>query len=100
MGANSAGIARSTDIAAVPLSANEPGIDHPAVYPPALAEWIIRLICPPRGIVLDPFLGSGTTGVAAEKCKRRWVGIELDGRYVEMAKERVTDQRVRYPRAG
>ena len=40
---------------------------HPAPYPVALAEWIIRLLCPMGGTVIDPFLGSGSTAKAAKK---------------------------------
>ena len=45
--------------------------------------------CPRGGIVLDPFFGSGTTGLAAVKNDRRYIGIELNAEYCELAKERI-----------
>jgi site-specific DNA-methyltransferase (adenine-specific) len=62
---------------------------HFAVYPEKLAERMVRAGCPPGGVVLDPFFGSGTTGVVARKLGRNYVGIELNPEYVEMAKERL-----------
>src|SRR5690606_16799194 len=44
-----------------------------------------------RGIVLDPFFGSGTTGVVAEKHGRQWIGIELNPDYIEIAKRRLAE---------
>lgn len=62
---------------------------HFATFPPALAERCIRAGCPPGGIVLDPFGGSGTTAVAADALDRNAVLIELNPHYVEMARNRV-----------
>ncbi len=87
------GIARSTDVAEVMLADNGRNIDHPAVYPPALAKWIMKLICPPGGRVLDPFIGSGSTAVAAEELGCSWVGVELHGEYVDLALSRLRDRR-------
>jgi site-specific DNA-methyltransferase (adenine-specific) len=58
---------------------------HPTVKPLALMRWMVRLLCPPGGTVLDPFTGSGSTGAAAILEGRRFVGIERDGRYVPIA---------------
>lgn len=63
--------------------------DHFAVYPQQLIETPIKAGCPPGGIVLDPFMGSGTTAVAAKSLGRRFIGIELNRRYVRMAKKRL-----------
>jgi DNA modification methylase len=63
--------------------------DHFAVYPPALIATPIRSGCPAGGIVLDPFLGSGTTALVAKRLGRRFVGIELNPEYVKMARERL-----------
>ncbi|NTC86294.1 DNA methyltransferase, partial [Agrobacterium tumefaciens] len=52
-------------------------------------EPLIRTYCPQGGLVLDPFCGSGSSLVAAEACRRRYVGIELDGNHVEAARKRL-----------
>jgi DNA modification methylase len=62
---------------------------HPTVKPLALMRWLVRLACPPGGLVLDPFCGSGTTGAAAALEGRRFVGIELDGDYARIARARI-----------
>lgn len=58
---------------------------HPTVKPVDLMRWLVRLVCPPGGIVLDPFAGSGTTGVATmlEGSGRRFIGLELDPLHVD-----------------
>jgi len=62
---------------------------HFAVFPKALVEPMIRAGCPPSGIVLDPFAGSGTTLVVTESLNRRWIGIELNKSYIDMAYKRL-----------
>jgi DNA modification methylase len=62
---------------------------HPTVKPVALMRWLIRLVTPPGGIVLDPFLGSGTTGIAASLEGVRFVGIEQSPEYAEIARRRI-----------
>lgn len=63
--------------------------NHFAVYPEALIETPIRACCPKGGVVLDPFLGSGTTAATAQRLGRRWVGIELNPEYVALAQNRL-----------
>ena len=58
---------------------------HFAVYPPALAERCILAGCKPGGTVLDPFSGSGTTGLAATKHGRKYVGIDLSSEYLDLS---------------
>ena len=66
---------------------------HFATYPEALAERCIKASCPPDGTVLDPFLGSGTTALAARKLGRRAVGIELNPDYArQLAARRLSQQ--------
>jgi len=65
------------------------GIKHPAVYPERVVEELIKLLCPPNGIVLDPFVGSGTTAVVAYKLGRHYIGIDINPKYIEYAKERI-----------
>ncbi len=62
---------------------------HPTVKPVALMEYLIRLVTPPGGIVLDPFTGSGTTGKAAVRLGFRFFGIESEAEYVELARKRI-----------
>ena len=64
-------------------------IAHFATFPEALVEPCIKAGCPPGGIVLDPFCGSGTTGVVAERFGRKFVGIELNLEYAAMAERRI-----------
>jgi site-specific DNA-methyltransferase (adenine-specific) len=63
--------------------------DHPCPYPEELVRPIIEASCPVRGTVLDPFMGSGTTGVAAINMGRRFVGIEIDETYFDLARSRI-----------
>ncbi len=62
---------------------------HPTVKPLALMRWLVRLLCPPGGLVLDPTVGSGTTGAATLLEGRRFVGIELEPAYMEIAAARI-----------
>ena len=62
---------------------------HFATYPPKLVSTCILAGCPEGGVVLDPFMGSGTTGIVAYKLGKHYVGIELNPEYVEMAKRRI-----------
>lgn len=62
---------------------------HFAIYPPKLIEIPIKAGCPENGMVLDPFMGSGTTAVVTKKLNRNWIGIELNPEYVKMAEERI-----------
>ena len=64
---------------------------HPTVKPVALMRWLIRLACPPFGTVLDPFMGSGTTGCAAVLEDRSFIGIERDEEYFQIARGRIRD---------
>ena len=62
---------------------------HYAAYPPKLVEPCLLAGCPEGGIVLDPFFGSGTTGMVAKQLNRHYIGIELNPEYVELAKTRI-----------
>lgn len=63
--------------------------NHLTVKPIKLMEYLITLITPPNGIVLDPFMGSGSTGVAAKRLNRKFIGIEMNAEYMEIAKKRI-----------
>jgi len=62
---------------------------HPTVKPTALMQYLCRLVTPPGGIVLDPFAGSGSTGKAAALEGFRFIGIEREAEYVEIARARI-----------
>jgi site-specific DNA-methyltransferase (adenine-specific) len=62
---------------------------HPTVKPLAFMRWLVRLVTPPGGLVLDPFAGSGTTGVAALSEGMRFVGVEREAEYVQIARARI-----------
>jgi site-specific DNA-methyltransferase (adenine-specific) len=62
---------------------------HFAVYPTKLVECIIKAGCPADGVVLDPFMGSGTTALVALQNARKFVGIELSSIYVDLAYDRL-----------
>jgi site-specific DNA-methyltransferase (adenine-specific) len=66
--------------------------DHYAAFPERLVLPMILAGCPPDGVVLDPFLGTGTTALVARKLGRRCVGVELDRGYAELAAERLRRQ--------
>lgn len=65
------------------------GNAHPTVKPIKLMEYLCRLITPPGGIILDPFMGSGTTGVAAKRLGFEFIGIEMNEEYLEIARRRI-----------
>jgi DNA modification methylase len=62
---------------------------HPTVKPVRLMRHLVRLVTPPGGVVLDPFLGSGTTAIAAIEEGFRWIGIEKEAEYAELAAARI-----------
>jgi len=64
---------------------------HVAVYPPKLIEPCILAGCPEGGTVLDPFSGSGTTGVVALQNGKKYIGIELNPEYVKLYEDRIND---------
>jgi DNA modification methylase len=65
-------------------------ISHYATFPIELPKKCILAGCPVGGVVLDPFFGSGTTGLAALRLGRKYIGIEIGENYVQMAEKRLT----------
>jgi site-specific DNA-methyltransferase (adenine-specific) len=70
---------------------------HFAVFPEGLVETCILAGCPEGGLVLDPFLGSGTTAIVARRLQRHFVGIDCNPAYCRMAEERLRAQEAEYP---
>ena len=73
---------------------------HPTVKPTALMRWLVRLVTPPGGTVLDPFMGSGSTGKAAALEGFGFIGIELDADYLEIARRRIEHAQMQPPLDG
>ena len=67
------------------------GNNHPTVKPIELMKYLIKLVTPPGGVVLDPFNGSGSTGCAAVELGHEYIGCELDPRYVEISLKRIAE---------
>ena len=65
------------------------GNDHATVKPLKLMEYLVTLVTPPNGTVLDPFAGSGTTGIAAKNKGFNFIGIEQDEHYCDIARRRI-----------
>lgn len=62
---------------------------HPATFPDDIAKDFINCFCPINGIVLDPFIGSGTTAVAAKELDRNYIGFEISEDYIKICNERL-----------
>ena len=62
---------------------------HPAVFPDKIPYDFIQCFCPENGVVLDPFVGSGSTAVMAKVLGRHYIGIDISNEYCELAKERI-----------
>jgi len=90
---NSGGIGRKTSVEKrletngenAPTTKNH----HPTVKPIKLMEYLIKLVTPKGGIVLEPFMGSGSTGIAAKNLGMSFIGIEREEEYFEIAKQRI-----------
>jgi site-specific DNA-methyltransferase (adenine-specific) len=65
---------------------------HPATFPDQLPIDVIQCFCPPGGIVLDPFMGSGTTALAAIALGRNYIGYDISKEYCELAKRRIVEE--------
>lgn len=63
---------------------------HPTVKPIALMRWLVHLVTPPGGTVLDPFTGSGSTGIATLQEGFTFIGCERESQYAEIAVHRLT----------
>ena len=64
---------------------------HPTQKPIALMEWCIKLFTNEGDTILDPFMGSGTTGVACARLNRNFIGIEINPQYFEIAQRRIAE---------
>jgi len=67
--------------------------NHSAAFPVELPSWFIKLFTQPGDIILDPFMGSGTSAIAAQSLDRRFVGVELNPEYIAIAEKRIAEQK-------
>lgn len=67
------------------------GKEHPTQKPIEVTKWCIERLPPPAALILDPFMGSGTTGVAAIKLGRKFIGIEIEPKYFDIACRRIEE---------
>lgn len=67
---------------------------HPAVFPDQIPFDLIRCFCPQDGVVLDPFMGSGSTGVAAKRLGRDFLGFDINGEYCSLTEKRLAEVEV------
>lgn len=91
-GADIGGASRFYYVAKPSREERDFGVDrntHPTVKPIALMRWLVRLVTPVNGVVLDPFAGSGTTGMACRYEHRQFIGIEREPEYVAIAERRI-----------
>lgn len=75
------GISRCNDVVICGTSKIEKGYNHPAMFPPELPKYCINMLTNKGDLVVDPFIGSGTTGRVAEILARKWVGFEINNEY-------------------
>lgn len=75
-------------------------VGHPAPFPVELPERLINLYTYPGDLVLDPFMGAGTTAVAALRTGRHFVGFDTDSDYLAIAEQRIAEERIRLQGAG
>lgn len=85
------GVSRFFYCAKISTSERNAGAEnnHPTVKPKKLMSYFCKMITPPKGIVLDPFMGSGSTGIAAKECGFEFIGIEREKDYFEIASKRI-----------
>jgi DNA modification methylase len=67
------------------------GNNHPTVKPVSLMCWLVRLVTPKGGTVLDPFMGSGSTGLACQAEQFSFIGCEMSPEYAAIAEQRMRD---------
>jgi site-specific DNA-methyltransferase (adenine-specific) len=76
---------------------NKERVGHPTQKPLVVMKWCIELCTQPGDTILDPFMGSGTTGVACVKTGRNFIGIELDEGYFKIAQRRIEEAQMQLP---
>ena len=94
IGSTYAGNQKTSNISGNPDRQTDPKANHhPTVKPTDLMRYLINLITPPNGTILDPFMGSGSTGKAAVRCGVNFIGIEKEQEYMNIASARIEHER-------
>ena len=83
------GASRRTDVFIAGVNENAKGIKHPAIYPVTLCNQLIESFSNEGELILDPFVGSGTTLLAARYLKRKYIGFDISQEYADLAKNRL-----------
>jgi DNA modification methylase len=65
------------------------GCKHPAIYPVSVVEEFLHLLTLPGDVVLDPFMGAGSTGVACKRLRRHFIGYDIVPEYCKVARDRI-----------
>lgn len=73
----------------ITLATNTTNTNHPATFPIGLPEFFIKLMTEKKDLVFDPFMGSGTTAIAAMKLERYWIGCDKEQKYVDLALDNI-----------
>ena len=81
------------DVIETPVAAVK-GNKHPAIYPSDLIEEFLHLLTPPGSLVLDPFMGSGSTAIACKKLGRHYIGYDINSEYCEYARKSINDTEI------
>ncbi len=71
--------------------------NHSAAFPVELPKWFIKLFTQPGDLVLDPFIGSGTTALAAMELGRNYIGVDINPEYIELSRARVSETQLHLP---
>ena len=83
-------VIETSDVIETPVATLK-GNKHPAIYPVEVVEAFLNLLTPPGALVLDPFMGSGSTAVACKKLGRHYIGYDINPKYCEDARQRVLE---------
>jgi DNA modification methylase len=71
--------------------------NHSAAFPVELPEWFIKLFTDAGGVILDPFMGSGTTALASVQLGRSFIGVDINPEYITLAQDRISDTQMKLP---
>jgi site-specific DNA-methyltransferase (adenine-specific) len=85
------GIPRVPDYITTVMADVDKNIKHPAMYPPQIPEYLIKMCSKENDIILDPFVGSGTSVTVAKKLNRRFIGMDISEAYCEIARKRINE---------